>query len=234
MDSSCNGPTSSLSPSGKNPSADLCPDESRLTSKARINSFFWHDFHSRCDGAGLRQTSIVPAASAWLTDGSSLMSGSEFIDAVHVQYNCLFSRAHATWGRDDNRLCSRGCRVPETLNHIVQQCFSNHGLRIKRHNAICKHIARSHEQKGYLVNEEPIFRMTDGRKLKPDIVAYNNDHSMIIDSQIINNQFPLTEAHRAKVEKYNVLIPQLQPLRPSGTLVTSFTMNWLGAIAVES
>lgn len=161
------------------------------------------------------------------------MSGSEFINAVHIRCNCLYSRARATLGREANRLCSRGCRVPEILNHIVHQCYSTHGSRITRHNAVCNYVARSLEHKGYFVNKEPIFRMPDGRKLNPDLVTYATDHSLVIDAQIINDQFPLKVAHEAKIDKYEVLRPQLQPLRPNGVFFTTFTMNWRGAISQE-
>lgn len=82
------------------------------------------------------------------------------MSAMHVRYNYLFSKFHVARGRDADRLCSRGCRVPETLNHMSQQCYATHGLQIKRHDALSNYFARLLEQRGYTVHHEP-FKVND-------------------------------------------------------------------------
>lgn len=104
----------------------------------------------------------------------------------------------------------------ETLNHISQQCFYMHGLRILRHNTISKYLARSLSQKGYTVHKELIFKLPNRAKLKPDLIAYKLHHTLVIGSQIMNDQYimndPLSTAHNAKVKNYDALRPQLDPL----------------------
>lgn len=43
-------------------------------------------------------------------------------------------------------------------------------------------------------NKTPLFHVNN-KKLKPDIVAYSPDHILAVDTQIINDQFPLANAH---------------------------------------
>lgn len=209
------------------------PNGALLTSRTRIDTYFKRDLHARCDGLGLAQSSGVPIAHSWVSDGSSLMSGSEYISSIKVRYNCLFSRSRRSRGRDLIRYCSRGCAQPETMNHMLQVCYATHGLRVRRHNDICSYVKRSLEQKGLTVHFEPQFKYND-LVLKPDLVAYSNNNVFILDIQIINDQFNLRVAHMNKVTKYEVLRPQLDPLRPGGAVFMSLTVNWRGVFSVES
>jgi hypothetical protein len=83
------------------------------------------------------------------------------------------------------------------------------------------------------VHKESIYETPNG-KLKPDLVLFNIDRVIVVDAQVITDQFPLERAHKNKVEKYNPLIHQLQELRPGGVTLSSFTINWRGTIAVSS
>lgn len=209
------------------------PSGNYLLSKARINSFFKADLYSKCDGVGLAQSSGVPIVHSWVADGTNFMSGSDNISAIQARYNCLFSRSRGTRGRDLKYMCARGCAQPETLNHMTQQCYASHGLRIRRHDDVCLYVIRSLQQKGFSVQSEPRFPYNHSF-LKPDIVAYNSSNVFIIDFQVINDQFNLDLAHCNKVEKYSVLRPQLDPLRPNGSIFTSITVNWRGLVSPKS
>lgn len=81
-----------------------------------------------------------------------------------------------------DKLCSRGCGDPATLNHISQECHATRGMRIQIHDAISNYLCRSLEQCGYSVHHEPIFNVPNGRKLKLDLVASCTDHVLVIDS----------------------------------------------------
>ena len=41
------------------------------------------------DGSSLRQAAKVPAAHYWVSDGTSFLSGRDFISTIHLWYNCL-------------------------------------------------------------------------------------------------------------------------------------------------
>lgn len=85
-----------------------------LTSKAKIY-FFQSDLVSRCDGAGLKSCSELPSTNSWLSDGTGLLTGRDFISAIHAKYNVLYCKSRATRGRTAYKNCSAGCRVSETL-----------------------------------------------------------------------------------------------------------------------
>lgn len=103
-------------------------------------------------------------------------------------------------------------------------------MRIKRHNAICNYLTRPLEEKGYTVHQELFLRLPDWRTLKLDIVGYSVDH--LINTQILNDQFQLDDTLANKVEKYELLRPQLEPLRPNGVF-SSLTLNWRNAFSRE-
>lgn len=143
------------------------------------------------------------------------MSGREYIVAMHVRYNCLYSKSRAARGRDTEKFCSRDCRVSETLSSVFRHRI------IKHRNALSNYLARSLEQRGHSVHREPLFRAPNGRRLKTDLVTYCADHTL--DSQVINDPFSFTEAHQQKINKYGVLRPQLQDLHLNGVYFSSLT-----------
>jgi hypothetical protein len=187
-----------------------------------------------CDGAGLVQSSKAPAAHTWISDGSKFLSGRDYITCIHTRYQCLYTKARGSRGRLKDVVCSRGCAASETLNHIVQQCWCTHGDRIKRHNNIVQFLKRSAEQQGYTTHVEEVFTTPEG-KLRPDLVLYSPEKVVVVDVQVINDQFPLRTAHHNKIVKYkDPLTPLLTGLRPAGPYFTTFTISWRGNICDQS
>lgn len=76
--------------------------------------------------------------------------------------------------------------------------------------------------------------VADGKKLKPDLVAYGVDHIVVIDVQIINNQYPLNIAHKNKIDKYLILKSRLQDQRLNGVFFMFVTYKWRGLLAANS
>ncbi|GBO45525.1 Retrovirus-related Pol polyprotein from type-2 retrotransposable element R2DM [Araneus ventricosus] len=203
----------------------------QLRTTNAVYRMFKRQWQSTCDGSGLKGSDDVPSAHSWVLDGTSLLSGRDYISCIHVRLGVLFNRARAARGRDKQHLCARGCYQPETLNHIIQSCYATHGARINRHNNIAKYLARIIGDRGATVHEEPHFQTETAGLLKPDLVIYTADRVVVVDVQIINDQYPLGLAHMNKIEKYKEhLRPLLEGLRPEYH-VTSFTMNWRGVLA---
>lgn len=94
-------------------------DEKILNTKNKVLKMFKEKLYNTCDGKGLTQAAATPEAHSWLLDGSRLLSGREYITAIHMRYNTLFNRSRVTRGRNTQHQCSRGCNMPETLNHII-------------------------------------------------------------------------------------------------------------------
>lgn len=200
----------------------------------QINNYWKNKLYNTCDGAGLRNASKCPSAHNWVSDGTAFLSGRDYIKSIHLRYGCLFNKARCARGRSDKcKECRRGCERPETLNHILQNCYSTHFLRIKRHNSLVQYLNRTLTSRNNTVHVEPIFTV-DNNKLKPDLVIYNFERVVLVDVQIINDQFPLQTAHLNKIKKYEVLKSQLQDLRPGGLFCTTLTVNWRGVIAERS
>ncbi|KAF8781996.1 Retrovirus-related Pol polyprotein type-2 like protein [Argiope bruennichi] len=181
---------------------------------------FQEKLHLQCDGRCLAQTSKVPGAHSWIQVGTSFLSGRDLISCIHVRLGVLYSGARVTRGRDKDHLCSRGCSQPETLSHIIQTCYSTHGARIQRHDAICKYLARVFGDRGCAVHEEPHFQTSLGVQ-KPDLVVYTPKRVLVLDVQVIKdhetNEVPepwlrpkrLTPKPKFPMDK-NVFISSLQ------------------------
>lgn len=116
-------------------------DHKHINSVNQIHNYFKKKLYSACAGAGLRGSSLCSPAHAWVSDGSSFLTGRDFVKAIQVRFGCLYNRARCARGRSENsKHCRRGCKTPETLNHILQQCHSTHTARIKRHDNIVKYL----------------------------------------------------------------------------------------------
>lgn len=71
--------------------------------------------------------------------------------------------------------------------------------------------------------------------MKPDLVVCTQDRVVVIDVQVINDQFPLETAHNKKISKYQPLESQLAGLRPKGGgQYSTLTVSWRVAVAESS
>ena len=104
---------------------------------------------------------------------------------------------------------------------------------MRRHNAVTKVVAQRLRNHGYLVIEEPRLKTKEGLR-KPDILASKDDRVLIVDAQVVNEQFDLRTAHRNKVRYYqqNVEVAALAfqkvGLQRGDVAFTSCTLNWKG------
>ena len=177
------------------------------------------------DGSGLRQAARVPSAHYWVSDGISFLSGKDFISSIHLRFNCLSTQARLARGagRMRQKSCRRCGDPAKTLNHIVQNCHVSDYHRIKRHNAVVHYIARSLNQRGLTTHLEKSY-VTPNGTLKPDITAYDSRKTVVVDVQVINDQFDLETAHENKKNKYLPLAENLKDLRNEDVKITPFTL----------
>lgn len=143
------------------------------------------------------------------------MTSRDYIKAIHIRYGVLFNKSTAARGSSSkDKSCHRGCGAAETLNHILQSCYSTHTARVKRHDAIVNYVHRVVQDRGMSVHKELQFRVGEST-LKPDLVVYNQDR-VVVDVQIVNDQFPLEPAYCNKIKKYLPFNDQLAGLQPGG------------------
>lgn len=199
------------------------------------------------DGKGLSQHGKSPISSRWLSHPCEIptMKGQEFIRAIHVRAACLKTPLRAARGRAGNP--NRTCRVcPDklcSLGHILQVCSTTHGLRIGRHDSLCKWIAGAVRARGWTVHVEP--RVPCGRTfLKPDLICVRGSRVVIIDPTIVADNFDMLTAYSDKHQKYSNesvfsyakeltrgLIDEGETLSVS---VVPFVINWRGAVLTNS
>lgn len=188
-------------------------DGKTIRTSNQINSYYRRQLYSSVDSKGLKEAHKCSVAHPWVDDGTNFLSGKDYIKCIHLRYGVLFSKSHSARGRIKDNSCRRGCGQPETVNHILQNCYATHFIRIKRHDNLVKYIQKITQDKGFTVHIEKQYTINN-LTLKPDLTIYSIDRVHTVDIQVINDQYPLETAHLNKKEKYTVLKQQLDGLRP--------------------
>jgi hypothetical protein len=176
----------------------LTPD----TSKTGLATYWKNRLHDSVDGKELRDVCHTTASSNWLRSSSHVLSGADYVHAVHVRINCLPSRSRTSRGRvtADGTLCRGGCGRVETTYHTIQECFRTHGGRVLRHNKLVDVLACSLASKGWTVLKEPHMRTSVGLR-KPDLICKKGNEIKVIDAQVVSGS-SLDAAHTNKTNKY--------------------------------
>lgn len=145
-----------------------------------------------------------------------------------MRINALPTKSRTSRGRPIERFCRAGCNKVETLNHILQQCHRTHGPRIKRHDALVAYTVQALERADYEVHVEPKLSTEYGVR-KPDIIAKKNDSALVIDTQVINDQYSLEVTHENKVRYYQIIEEDIRKwCNTQHTTFTSLTISWRG------
>ena len=133
--------------------------------------------------AGLRSASGDPASSAWLRARPHGWSGRDFVRAVQLRTENL-PVVGVPYNPQPARQC-RGCHQRiESLSHVLQGCPVTHGMRIRRHDEICRKVARHVAASGMTVEWEPHVRARDGALYKPDLVIHTEGVILVVDVQV--------------------------------------------------
>jgi len=189
------------------------------------------------DGLGLGPSNVMPKVHKWVSSGTKLLTGTDFCHAVAVRCGALPTPVRASRGRPGINPNCATCHEVGSLGHISQSCPITHGARVKRHDNISHFLAGRLRQRGYTVLEEPRLPH-NGSFQKPDLVCWRgNGKAWVIDAQVVADRFPLTEAHRRKVEKYDSvgIRSAVEALTGCASVVCgSATLNWRGSWARES
>lgn len=189
--------------------------------------------HKTCDGKGLCQSSSWPPINSWVTDGTSLLTGGDFIQAVQVRGNLLPTVERSIRGRrNELPMCEAGCNAVSSLAHISQSCTRTHRLRSDRHNSIVDFIKNSLEKKGFAVVVEPNIVTRNGIR-KPDLFVADESECRIVDVTITSDLFDMGNAYDQKVAYYcdEDVFRWAAEKWPGRLLSTNAVVyNWRGAI----
>ena len=126
--------------------------------------------HGLIEGRALKHSVEVANQHQWVTDGTALLTGRDYINCHKVRIGALPTRSRTIRGRHGDRSCRAGCMMPETSNHVLQVCPRTHGMRIARHNSILTYIGRNLRRQWFTVYDESHITISEGLR-KPDIVA---------------------------------------------------------------
>lgn len=178
-----------------------------------------------------------PSVNNWVTDGTSFLTGGDFIQAVQVRGNLLPSVERATRGRrKELPLCEAGCNAVSSLAHISQSCTRTHRLRTARHDSIVDFLRKALERNGYLVLVEPIIKTSHGDR-KPDLVIVREAECRVVDVTITSDVFTMARAYDQKVAYYgNEEIRAWVAEKWPGHFLSfdAVVLNWRGALYSKS
>ena len=189
-----------------------------------------------CDGKGLAAIQHCGKTQKWVTSGTKLLSGSEFIGCVKIRGNLMPTSIRKARGRPRAPISCDCCGRNETLGHILQSCPRSYDTRIKRHNHVLDCIICKLQQKGYLVNKEPAIPTAAGIR-RPDFVVKIDEFAYVVDVTVGPDNVDLDVVHNRKVDYYKVDDIKEWVLRSMAVQTVTFSavaLNWRGAIAPMS
>ena len=193
------------------------------------------------DGYGLEQHHKVPYLHGWVTDGTQLLTGSNFIHAIQIRGATVATRSRAARGRPLAVVRCDCCGRTETLGHVLQVCPRTWGPRIKRHDALMEKYLLKMENRGWQVVRAPVIPVRGGSPQIPDGVLYKDGTCWVVDASVVADNADLDDAHLSKCAKYDTPAvrdwcqshwpSQGDSWQPSfGALI----FNWRGAMSSRS
>uniref|UniRef100_L7M1A0 Putative tick transposon n=1 Tax=Rhipicephalus pulchellus TaxID=72859 RepID=L7M1A0_RHIPC len=201
---------------------------------SKASAKYWTKMlHQSFDGTPLRMCTNAPGSTAWLGEGTTFLSGKEFIKLVRFHISAMPTLTRLRRGQDVPVSCRAGCDSRESLGHVLQQCHRTHHQRIERHDGVVRYLASRLKEKGWSVQQEPHYRTSQGVKI-PDLVLRRDHQTVILDVQVVGTRVALSEAYNMKRDKY--LFPELTRLvSPHSTpIVAAVTMSYRGTWARET
>ena len=157
--------------------------------------------HQSIDGRSLAASRVVQGQHKWVSDGTSLFSGRDYVNLHKIRIGALPTASRTSRGRYKDRACRAGCCVPETLNHVLQHCHRTWSSRNRRHDFVVQILAGNLRNQGFNVDLEPNIPTSVGTR-KPDIIATHGGFGVVIDPQIVSEQTDLNVAFQRKRNKY--------------------------------
>lgn len=198
---------------------------------------FWsRSLHSTIDGRGLDDSRRAPFVHTWVSDGSGIFTGRDYIDAVKLRINALATASRRARGRPSvPRGCAAGCQAVETAAHVIQHCGITSGMRSRRHDRIAVFLAGRLRGRGWFVQRERHIRTSAGLR-KPDLVAWKENEIVVVDVQVVGCGRPLDQEHHRKAQKYNTpeMVTILQAGSRTPVTFTSATVSFRGIWSGDS
>ena len=219
-----------------------CSSSSGSSSSARRSEERDHwrtNLYKSHDGKGLEGCTQTPVSSSWVGDGTALMRGGAYVQAVKLRGSLMPTLVRSARGRKRDTVSCDLCygHRPETLGHILQQCPAVAGARLARHNDLLEKYISSLQKAGYQTRRELAIPTIAGVRY-PDIVCWRGNQSHVIDVQVVADATAgsLDDAHARKVAYYNTpcINAFVQAFTGNPPIFSSFTLSWRGVLALPS
>ena len=180
------------------------PEIKTKTDEAR----FWKDkLEQSVDGPHLALQSGTVNTARWIVNGTSLMSGADYIRAIKIRTKSIMTKVRRRrYTKLGDTSCEAGCSTNESLNHIMQKCPRTWSARTKRHDGICKFLESILLKKDLKPLRETPFRVGKDKQegLKPDLIVAVDGVAQIMDVTVVSDceDKGMMMAYRNKREKY--------------------------------
>ena len=193
------------------------------------------------DGYGLKSFSTGIGLSDWIVDGVNRVPSDVFLKCIKVRAAVLYNKLRASRGQPmADTSCDAGCRIPESLGHMIQVCPKSDGPRRERHDNIVRRLEGKLQSMGFSTKTEPRIRTEMGLRI-PDLCAWKEEQFLVCDVSIVSDLSNLNEEHDRKVRKYDIrdVHTWMKENNPSQTasikpVFTAFVCNWRGVLAEKS
>ncbi|MPC49623.1 Retrovirus-related Pol polyprotein from type-1 retrotransposable element R2 [Portunus trituberculatus] len=163
--------------------------------------------YATADGRGLSGTDRSPPTHDWVGDGTLLMRGSSYINALKTRLGVVNTRLRSSRGRPAAPVqCDLGCGRPESLGHILQSCPKLAPERTRRHDRVLDLLHQQLCRKNWQLLREPHIRTQAGVRV-PDLVIWDRQGSTVLDVQVVADNSVsdfLSRAHDLKRFYYDV------------------------------
>lgn len=173
----------------------------RVTSKEEASQCWVRQLYSSNDGKGLVLAQHSKESHTWLRCPQSVFP-SVYINAVKLRGGLLPTKIRRSrGGRIVGDLhCRGGCSHPETIQHILQHCSRTHDIRCKRHNELCKLVAKKLRRLKTTFLQEPCIPL-ETTYCKPDFIVIRDTVAYILDVTISDDGNTQT-SRLLKISKY--------------------------------
>ena len=130
-------------------SAPLAVFEVPIINGAGLKRAMAVGLHTSVDGSGLSGSRNTGYVNQWVISGTALMSGSGFVNCVHIKGNLSYTGARAARDRPERSVKCDACRGNETLSHILQTCPWTHQPQNDRYDRVNKYLTATLGKLGF-------------------------------------------------------------------------------------
>ena len=178
-----------------------------IVAKRNEDEYWRSKIRNTVDGQHLSIQTNSADAARWITNGTELMSGADYIRALKVRsYSIMTKQRRRSYTKVGSTICDAGCMSQEGINHIVQKPPETWSTRTKSHDELCTFLERILTEKDLKAMREASFRCGTSKQegLKPDLVVALKENVEILDVTVVSgsNEEGMMAAHR-KREKYH-------------------------------